>query len=180
MRAAAVALDLFERNPDHPGAAHYLIHAFDDPEHAVLALPALAAIRAYFAHAELTIAAPASIAAVFREETEAKPDHVLELPDGSSAVTAALRAVQDEAGSKLPVLGYTVPYALGNILLFGVLLGAGVPALYAVGVRAVQGEDARGEDGRIVWWRRAVAVACFGACIAVVVAGIAFIAAGGH
>ena len=32
-------------------------------------------------------------------------------------VTAALRAIQDEAGSKLPVLGYTVPYAVGNILL---------------------------------------------------------------
>ncbi len=31
--------------------------------------------------------------------------------------TAALRAIQDEAGSKVPVLGYTVPYAIGNILL---------------------------------------------------------------
>lgn len=36
---------------------------------------------------------------------------------GAGTATAALRAVQDEAGSKLPVLGYTVPYALGNILL---------------------------------------------------------------
>ena len=36
---------------------------------------------------------------------------------GAGTVTAALRAVQDEAHSKLPVLGYTVPYALGNILL---------------------------------------------------------------
>jgi putative transport protein len=36
---------------------------------------------------------------------------------GAGTVTAALRAVQDEAGSKLPVLGYTVPYAIGNILL---------------------------------------------------------------
>ena len=36
---------------------------------------------------------------------------------GAGTVTAALRAVQDEAQSKLPVLGYTVPYALGNILL---------------------------------------------------------------
>jgi putative transport protein len=36
---------------------------------------------------------------------------------GAGTVTAALRAIQDEAGSKLPVLGYTVPYALGNILL---------------------------------------------------------------
>ena len=36
---------------------------------------------------------------------------------GAGTATAALRAIQDEAGSKLPTLGYTVPYALGNILL---------------------------------------------------------------
>jgi putative transport protein len=36
---------------------------------------------------------------------------------GAGTATAALRAIQDEAGSKLPVLGYTVPHAIGNILL---------------------------------------------------------------
>jgi putative transport protein len=36
---------------------------------------------------------------------------------GAGTMTAALRAVQDEAQSKLPALGYTVPYAIGNILL---------------------------------------------------------------
>jgi putative transport protein len=36
---------------------------------------------------------------------------------GAGTVTAALRAIQDEAGSKAPALGYTVPYAIGNILL---------------------------------------------------------------
>jgi putative transport protein len=36
---------------------------------------------------------------------------------GAGTMTAALRSIQDEADSKLPVLGYTVPYALGNILL---------------------------------------------------------------
>jgi putative transport protein len=36
---------------------------------------------------------------------------------GSGTSTAALRAIQDAAESKLPVLGYTVPYAVGNILL---------------------------------------------------------------
>ena len=40
MRAAALALEVFHRNPNHPGAAHYAIHALDDPEHAILALPA--------------------------------------------------------------------------------------------------------------------------------------------
>lgn len=36
---------------------------------------------------------------------------------GAGTNTAALRAIQDEAQSKLPALGYTVPYAVGNILL---------------------------------------------------------------
>jgi tetratricopeptide (TPR) repeat protein len=40
MRAGAIALNVYQKNPDHPGAAHYIIHSFDDPEHAVLALPA--------------------------------------------------------------------------------------------------------------------------------------------
>jgi tetratricopeptide (TPR) repeat protein len=44
MQAAALVLDLFQRHPQHPGAAHFIIHAFDDPDHAILALPAA---RAY-------------------------------------------------------------------------------------------------------------------------------------
>ena len=36
---------------------------------------------------------------------------------GAGTNTAALRAVQDAAASRLPALGYTVPYAIGNILL---------------------------------------------------------------
>jgi tetratricopeptide (TPR) repeat protein len=40
MRAAATAQPVFDANPDHPGAAHYLIHSFDDPVHAPLGLPA--------------------------------------------------------------------------------------------------------------------------------------------
>ena len=36
---------------------------------------------------------------------------------GAGTITAALRAIQDEAQSKVPALGYTVPYAIGNILL---------------------------------------------------------------
>jgi tetratricopeptide (TPR) repeat protein len=39
-RAGAIALEVYEKNPNHPGAAHYIIHAFDDPDHAILALPA--------------------------------------------------------------------------------------------------------------------------------------------
>ena len=31
VRAGTISLNLFEHNPDHPGAAHYTIHAFDSP-----------------------------------------------------------------------------------------------------------------------------------------------------
>jgi len=44
MRAAAVAEGVFAKNPHHPGAAHYLIHSYDDPVHAPLGLRAA---RAY-------------------------------------------------------------------------------------------------------------------------------------
>jgi tetratricopeptide (TPR) repeat protein len=44
MKAAGILEPLFCRYPEHPGIAHYLIHACDDPVHAPLALPAA---RAY-------------------------------------------------------------------------------------------------------------------------------------
>jgi tetratricopeptide (TPR) repeat protein len=40
MRAGAVAEEVFAANPQHPGAAHYLIHSYDDPVHAPLGLRA--------------------------------------------------------------------------------------------------------------------------------------------
>ena len=42
--AASIAERVFAENPRHPGAAHFIIHAFDDPDHAPLGL---AAARAY-------------------------------------------------------------------------------------------------------------------------------------
>ena len=44
MRAGAIAEEVFNANVRHPGAAHYVIHAFDDPVHAPLGLRAA---RAY-------------------------------------------------------------------------------------------------------------------------------------
>lgn len=38
--AASICQDIFAKNPNHPGAAHCIIHSFDDPDHAILALPA--------------------------------------------------------------------------------------------------------------------------------------------
>jgi len=51
-KAGALAMEVFARRPDHPGAAHYVIHSFDDPAHAGRALPAA---RAY---AKIAPAAP--------------------------------------------------------------------------------------------------------------------------
>jgi tetratricopeptide (TPR) repeat protein len=42
--AAEILLKVLARDPGHPGALHYLIHDYDDPAHARLALPAA---RAY-------------------------------------------------------------------------------------------------------------------------------------
>lgn len=39
-QAAAILNDVLARNPEHPGVAHYLIHSFDYPALAELALPA--------------------------------------------------------------------------------------------------------------------------------------------
>jgi hypothetical protein len=44
-KAAAALEPAFAAHPDHPGLAHYLIHSYDDPEHAPLGLPAA---RRYF------------------------------------------------------------------------------------------------------------------------------------
>lgn len=44
LRAGAIAQEVMQRNPDHPGAVHYVIHAFDDPVHAPRGLEAA---RAY-------------------------------------------------------------------------------------------------------------------------------------
>ena len=40
MQAGAMAMDIFRENPNHPGAAHYIIHSFDHPTYAPLALSA--------------------------------------------------------------------------------------------------------------------------------------------
>lgn len=37
-KAGKIAEEVLARNPDHPGALHYLIHAYDDPAYAELAL----------------------------------------------------------------------------------------------------------------------------------------------
>ena len=52
MRAAGIVEGVFDENPEHPGAAHYLIHAYDDPVHAPLGL------RPAQAYADIAPSAP--------------------------------------------------------------------------------------------------------------------------
>jgi tetratricopeptide (TPR) repeat protein len=40
LKAGGIALDVLRKNPEHPGAAHYALHAFDDGEHAAMGLQA--------------------------------------------------------------------------------------------------------------------------------------------
>ena len=67
----------------------------------------------------LLVAATPHLAAVLvgRYVLKMNPVLLLGACSGAGTTTAALRAIQDQADSKLPVLGYTVPYAIGNILL---------------------------------------------------------------
>lgn len=39
-KGAIIAKGILEENPNHPGALHYLIHSYDDPDHATMALDA--------------------------------------------------------------------------------------------------------------------------------------------
>src|SRR4029077_2716298 len=61
-------------------------------------------------------ALPHTVAILFgRYLLKMNPIIVLGACSGAGTITAALRAIQEEAQSELPALGYTVPYAIGNI-----------------------------------------------------------------
>lgn len=85
MRAAAIAESVYEKNPRHPGALHYLIHSYDDPVHAPLGLRAA---RAYG-----TVARSASHA-------QHMPSHIFFAlgmwEDSIAANTASMKTARDE------------------------------------------------------------------------------------
>src|SRR5215213_5306798 len=69
---------------------------------AVLALPAIAALERHFDGADVTIAASPAVAAMFREETNARVDHVLDLPDATAEAVATLEAGRFDIGVLFP------------------------------------------------------------------------------
>jgi tetratricopeptide (TPR) repeat protein len=97
MRAAALMEEVFERNPQHPGAAHYLIHSVDDSVHAPLGL------RAAYAYAKIAPASPHAqhmtshifLALGMWDETAAANERTIEL------INNAMRARNKDA----PLLG---------------------------------------------------------------------------
>ncbi|WP_062077278.1 hypothetical protein [Demequina globuliformis] len=70
--------------------------------------------------------------------------------------------------------------ALGNVLLFGVIVGAGLPALFALGVRLLAGPGAKDDSGQVATGRVVAAWLCFGVTIVAILGAVAYIAAGGH
>jgi heptosyltransferase-2 len=69
---------------------------------AVLALPAMAAVREAFPATHLTIAAPASVAALFGEETAVRPDAVIDLPRSTRDAVTTLARGRFDLGLLLP------------------------------------------------------------------------------
>ena len=85
MRAASIAEAVYQKNPKHPGALHYLIHSYDDPVHAPLGLRAA---RAYG-----TVARSASHA-------QHMPSHIFFAlglwEDSIAANTASMKTAREE------------------------------------------------------------------------------------
>ncbi|GMA35582.1 hypothetical protein [Demequina litorisediminis] len=70
--------------------------------------------------------------------------------------------------------------ALANILVFGILVGAGLPTLFAVGVRLLAGHGAADAEGHVSRPRLVGAYVCFGLVVLAILGAVAYIAAGGH
>ena len=93
MKAAAVAESVYEKNPRHPGALHYLIHSYDDPTHAPLGLRAA---RAY------------GVVARSASHAQHMPSHIFFAlgmwEDSIASNTASMKTARDEgAGGYHPL-----------------------------------------------------------------------------
>ena len=70
--------------------------------------------------------------------------------------------------------------ALANVAVVGLIVGAGLPTLFAVGVRALAGPGSRDHSGRRPPARVAIAMGSFGTVVAAIVVAVALIVSGGH
>lgn len=71
--------------------------------------------------------------------------------------------------------------ALFAVVLAGLVVGAGLPALFALGVRALTPQTTpSGDHVAVTPMRRAAGFLCFAVCIVAIAAGVIFLASGGH
>lgn len=71
--------------------------------------------------------------------------------------------------------------ALLSVAIAGIVIGAGLPTLFAIGTRMFTPQVSEsGTTVPVTAGRKAIGYLCFGICIAAVVAGVFFLAAGGH
>jgi tetratricopeptide (TPR) repeat protein len=123
MRAAAVAQEVFRREPDHPGGAHYILHAFDDPDHAVLALPAARRYAAIAPEAPHALHMPSHISlqlgmwpeAAASNEASWKASTDLGMPDFHSLHWLLYAYLQQGRGEEAKALLSTVRQALTEV-----------------------------------------------------------------
>ena len=94
-KAAAVLERLFAREPEHPGVAHYLIHAYDTPE---MAEQGLAAARRY---AQIAPAAPHALH---------MPSHIFARlglwPEDIASNVSSIQATRQEAAMHMGGVGH--------------------------------------------------------------------------
>lgn len=145
LRAATVLEPLFEKFPEHPGLAHYIIHAYDAP---TLATRALSAARRY---AELAPAVPHALhmpshtftrlgawrdsiasntrsAEVSRKNNEAGDElHALDY-----LVYAYLQTANDRAASEVLVRAATITASTTGNPVINPFAVSAIPARYAI------------------------------------------------
>ena len=88
--------------PDHTVVSRLVIRPPNWLGDAVLALPAMAALRRHFASAHLTVAAPGAVASLFREDTGINPDAVVVMPTAHRDAITTLRDGHYDLGVLFP------------------------------------------------------------------------------
>lgn len=84
--------------PDDTEVERLVVRAPNWLGDALMALPAIGALRRHFRTAHLTVAAPSGVAALFDEDTGVSPDAVLRLPKTPREIRNALAAGQFDLG----------------------------------------------------------------------------------
>lgn len=88
--------------PDHTIASRIVIRPPNWLGDAVLALPAMVALRAHFATASITVVAVSAVAALFREDTGVRPDEVVVLPQSQREAVRVLTHGRFDLGILFP------------------------------------------------------------------------------